>query len=336
MKIAVTADIHLANHREFSTILPDGTNSRLKIGSDALKFVTDDSKADVLVIAGDLFHDQESIDVSVLMETSKAISYASSHHQSVYILVGNHDQYLTNGNIHSLSQYVGHSNVFVIDQPHYDPFLNALFMPYIRDYSVWSEEFKKLVKQFPDASMAFLHADIIGASMNGGFLSSKGVPVEALMWSKIPIILSGHYHKPQCLYNLDGFQAHYVGSPYQLDRAESGEKKRYFSIDTSNFEVTSHPIVGFPEFKKVKDVAEAKKDGKNGHFVDLSCTPKEAEEIVKDGKKNVNLIVSKSVDQNLYIDHVHIEIPDALRNDLEKRGRLDLFDIALARLSSST
>lgn len=324
-QIYCTADSHLANHREFSTLLADGTNSRLKVGCDVLKYIIDRAANQVLVIAGDLFHDRESIDISVLKAASEVIEYAASKCAYTYLLAGNHDQYLAHGNIHSLQAFRNFRNVSVIDQPCYVSEIDSVMMPYMKDYDAWRREWAKVPIRDITCT-AFLHADIIGAEMNGGFMASRGVDLATLQSAHIPTIISGHYHKPQTL--APGI--HYVGSPYQLDRAEAGQQKRYMVCDADRCE--SFPITGFPEFTKVRTIEAARKASDDGNFVDISCSLAEAEKLVRLGKpSNVNMVLIRA-NADVLITHVPLGINEAVCEDLRLRGREDLIEKALSRL----
>lgn len=324
-KIFCTADIHLANHREFSTVLPDGTNSRLKIGCDVLRHIITKAANQVLVIAGDLFHDRESIDISVLRAASDVIEYASTRCAQTFLLAGNHDQYLSKGEIHSLQAFKNFRNVEVIDKPCYISEISSVMMPYLNDYDLWRQWWQKLPISGVTPT-AFLHADIIGAEMNGGFLASRGVDLQTLQRPEIPVIISGHYHKPQTL--APGI--YYVGSPYQLDRAEAGQQKRYFVCQDDQCD--SYDITGFPGFRKVKTIEAAQTASKNGDFVDVSCSLKDAEQLIRSGKPaNINMVLSRP-SNDIITDHVPLGVNEAVQEDLKRRGRPDLIELALSRL----
>jgi len=329
-------DIHLNEWDEFSTILPNGINSRLQVGLDAIDQIAKAAAGEVLVIAGDLFHTREEISVQVLYRAGDAIRRAASLCKEVLILVGNHDQHLKDGRVHSLGTFQS-NNVKVIDKPGIIPiegFGEVLFMPYNHDYDEFRDNYRELAET-QMCRLSILHADIIGFEMNSGFISTKGItPQFALNAGSdrnlIDLCISGHYHKPQQFGDLN---VHYVGSPYQMDRSEAGHEKRYLVV-SPDLSVESVPIVGLPVFRKVT-LTEARDLKKTADFVDVACDEGE----VRDGwseklPPNFNVILKR--DPKNESDFTSVELGSACQKWMKTRGREDLIEVAMERLSRNS
>jgi len=332
-KLFITGDVHLNEWDEFSTILPSGINSRLQVGLDSIDQLANAAKDQVLIIAGDLFHTREEISVQVLFRAGEAIRRASSLCKEVIILVGNHDQHLKDGRVHSLGTFQS-ENVRVIDKPEISEvsgFGKVLFMPYMNDYAEFGEAYKELA-QTQTSKISILHADIIGFEMNSGFVSTKGITPQFTLdagGSKnlIDLSISGHYHKPQ---KFGVLNVYYVGSPYQMDRSEAGHEKRYLVV-SKDLSVESVPFVGLPVFRKVT-LKEAKDLKKTNDFVDVSCD----EEEVRSGwseslPPNFNVVLKR--DSKNESDFTSVELSSACQKWFKDRGREDLIEVAMERMA---
>ena len=338
-KLFITGDVHLNEWDEFSTILPNGLNSRLQVGLDSIDQITKAAEGEVLVIAGDLFHTREELSVQVLFRAGEAIRRASEMCKEVILLVGNHDQHLKDGRVHSLGTFES-DNVRVVDSPeiyHIDGFGDVLFMPYMNDYETFGSVYSKLTSELTGRgnNLSILHADIVGFEMNSGFISTRGVTPQFTLdaggsTNIIDLCVSGHYHKPQKFGDLN---VHYVGSPYQMDRSEAGHEKRYLIV-SEDLAVTSVPFKGLPVFRKVS-LKEASEIKKTIDFFDVSC----AEEDVRDGwskelPSNFNIVLEKSSTNES--DFTSVEVSDAVQRWLRDRKHGSLIEKAMERLSRNS
>jgi DNA repair exonuclease SbcCD nuclease subunit len=332
-KLFITGDVHLNEWDEFSTILPSGINSRLQVGLDAIDQIANAAKDHVLIIAGDLFHTREEISVQVLFRAGEAIRRASAICKEVIILVGNHDQHLKDGRVHSLGTFQS-ENVRVVDKPEISEvngFGNVLFMPYMNDYEEFRIVYKDLVSE-QTSRISILHADITGFEMNSGFVSTKGITPEFTLSvdgcsNKIDLSISGHYHKPQKFGDLN---VYYVGSPYQMDRSEAGHEKRYLVV-SRDLSVESVPFVGLPIFRKVT-LKEAKEIKKTNDFVDVAC---DEEDVRKGWSENLpaNFNVVLKRDAKNESDFTSVELGSACQRWFKEKGREDLIETAMERMA---
>ncbi len=331
-KLFITGDVHLNEWDEFSTILPNGINSRLQVGIDSIVQIAEAAKDEVLIIAGDLFHTREELSVQVLFRAGEVIRYASLMCKEVIILVGNHDQHLKDGRVHSLGTFES-ANVRVIDKPgvyNVSDFGEVLFMPYMNDYEEFSKEYYNLTERFSGKGLSILHADIVGFEMNSGFLSTKGISPQFTLnagrdTNSISLCISGHYHKPQKFGDLN---VYYVGSPYQMDRSEAGHEKRYLVV-SEDLTVESILMKGLPVFRKVS-LKEASELGKTKDFVDVKCKEDEVKDVWSSLPGNFNIVLEKS-DKN-ETDFTSIEISEACQRWLREKGEPGLIETAMERL----
>ena len=338
MQLYITGDVHLNEWDEFSRILPNGLNSRLQVGLDAIDQIATAAAGETLIIAGDLFHTREELSVQVLYRAGEAIRKAADKCHEVIILVGNHDQHLKDGRVHSLGTFQS-SNVHVIDTPqllHLGDFGEVLMMPYMNDYEEFKATYRTLAERLKTGlRMSILHADIIGFEMNSGFLSTKGISPEFTLNAGtdrniINLSISGHYHKPQ---QFGSLPVYYVGSPYQMDRSEAGHEKRYLVV-SRDFDVKSVPFTGLPVFRKVT-LKEAVDHKETEDFVDVSCN----EDEVRDGwssnlPSNFNVVLSKSSTNES--DFTSVEIGSACQRWLKERGMDGSIEKAMERLARNS
>lgn len=332
-KLFITGDVHLNEWDEFSTILPSGINSRLQVGLDAIDQIASAARDQVLIIAGDLFHTREEISVQVLFRAGEAIRRASALCKEVIVLVGNHDQHLKDGRVHSLGTFQS-ENVRVIDKPeisNIDGFGKVLFMPYMNDYEQFGEVYRELART-KASKVSILHADIMGFEMNSGFVSTRGITPQFTLdaggnENLIDLSISGHYHKPQKFGVLD---VYYVGSPYQMDRSEAGHEKRYLVV-SKDLSVESVAFTDLPVFRKVT-LSEARDIKKTRDFVDVAC----GEEEVRNGwseslPPNFNVVLKR--DSKNESDFTSVELGSACQKWFKERGREDLIETAMERMS---
>lgn len=157
------------------------------------------------------------------------------------MLVGNHDQVSAGGQEHALEAVAAAASAagapaHVFDRPAL--FLGALWLPYRRDPAELSAAIAEAARAGAGAegknqgpSVVFAHTDVIGAAANEAFQSGKGLEPGAFparAWL-------GHYHKPHIVggggavggrkTKKPSAVVEYIGSPYQVSRAEAGQQK---------------------------------------------------------------------------------------------------------------
>ena len=107
-KILLWSDLHAHEFRPYSTILPNGMNSRL---ADAIECVNQihgysiKHDVDLVLFGGDMFHIRKNIAVQAFNEVFEAMSQFSLSKVPVLMLHGNHDQADKEGSVHSIHSF---------------------------------------------------------------------------------------------------------------------------------------------------------------------------------------------------------------------------------------
>ena len=203
-------------------------------------------KCDCLWDLGDTTDDRTSIPVPVIDVLCRNLERFPRSDYSVK-LIGNHEQYLRNTQVHVGKLFSPYFNVVesnsVIPVPGKNARILACSYP-SKDHETvqWLESNRKSSLR----TVVLGHLQVVGAVTSSGELL-EGVPKDSLTWADLCLL--GHIHKPQSL----SAKTHYVGSPFQQDWGESQEDKRVGIVDITDnsVKVTWIPIAGFPEYKKV-------------------------------------------------------------------------------------
>ncbi len=197
-----------------------------------------------IAFLGDFWHARGAIPVEPLIEALDAIR---SWTRPCVMIPGNHDQVTAGGEVHALTPLAtaNPTRVKIISRP--TVWRNALWLPYRRDASVVKNAVEAAWSVDADWSVdaedgrlvraVFCHADVIGASMNESFQARDGLdpsllegPAAGAAGYRIPVY-TGHYHKPHTVPNTN---ITYVGSPYQVSRAEAGQAKALVVLDAAD------------------------------------------------------------------------------------------------------
>ena len=212
---------------------------------------------------GDFWHARGSLPVRPLNAVLEEV--ARWRDIPLLMLVGNHDQVSAGGEEHALEAVAAAASAagapaHVFDRPAL--FLGALWLPYRRDPAELSAAIAAAAAEGAGGaggapSVVFAHTDVIGAAANDAFQCGKGLEPGAFparAWL-------GHYHKPHVVGGGASASAgaaaaaaaeaaaaegeelgaprragrrkktkpssvvEYVGSPYQVSRAEAGQRK---------------------------------------------------------------------------------------------------------------
>lgn len=225
-RIYVLGDLHLGIKNasiEWSDIQ---TQYLLKDFINSIEDDGFDPNLDILIQVGDWHHVRESTNVriqNVSFEVAKVLT--DRFKKGVHVILGNHDVYYKDKTeVHSL---IGmdkmFNNFYVYDSPtkiNINGIHKILLMPWIDS----TDKFKKELDRFPGTDYMFCHADIKGAALSKTTKLEHGVEYSDLTGFKK--IYSGHIHIRQSKNNLI-----YVGTPYQMDRGDSGNSKGFYVLD---------------------------------------------------------------------------------------------------------
>ena len=275
-----------------------------------------------IIFLGDLWHHRGFVQVNCL----NAILAAMANWKVPIIMIpGNHDQVDYRGLEHALTPLC---NAYRIHSPntnndcldhntdsttftaklqqqyngplilsHPTKFMNALFIPHIRD-----KELMKSILCSTEAitsSALFVHADVKGASMNDLITSRYGLSESIFPTNKY--IYSGHFHKPHEIQigkkkslksssssTSSSSSIRYVGSPYQTSLSESGQIKSLLLVDSNNGWqcIDEIPIDVGPRYHRISSLHHfldcssiGQGDIQSGDKVVVTVDPQELEEM---------------------------------------------------------
>lgn len=192
-KLAIFSDLHLHPFPAFSTIGPDGINTRLMDIATILRKIlreAEEAKCEAVLFCGDFFHTRK-IDVQTLDTAAKAIHDTDI---PIHAISGNHDQNDGIGQLHSLRSLKGRINILDFYEGNTAEVagFSILGIPYqgSRDALLGHMEGK------PDIML--LHTGFNGALMGADFIADDGSYLaEEDLHDKAGIVFTGHFHQPQ-------------------------------------------------------------------------------------------------------------------------------------------
>lgn len=256
--IAVTADIHAANHKPFATVLANGRNSRLQAILDSVRWIAQDARergCKYFCNAGDLFHSRKTIEVSVLSAVSELIDELSESFRKVILVVGNHDLSLTSGGGNSPSAFK-RKNVLVVDRPTIVKCGQLIVgcIPWIPQRLAFVKAIKRVSGR--------CHGIVTHAALDRSWAGPSDWEVEgdidlSDVVGKHRWVLMGHFHKSQSWRIKNVFVA-YTGSSIQHSFGERKEPKGYW-IATRSKEPVFIENPNLPQFVQVEHKRDLKK-----------------------------------------------------------------------------
>lgn len=343
-RIVFCADVQLHNHPQNASVLDNGLNSRFYYGLETLKQAARVANGGTLVINGDLFDHRRFLEIDVLVHTYRTITEIARTLDKVIIVVGNHDQFLRDGSVHSTEIFKFTSkNIVVVDTwqiidlgPEYGSTSLCCHA-----FSLDIESVKDFVinKASLVGGILVLHQEVVGASM-GHSICEKGLRMDDLHADKFTYVMLGHFHAPQSL----AANVFYIGSPYQVDRSEAGDQKRFLVWEAGK--LSQHNVTGIPRylsFPSVEAYEKAKREGDVSpvDFVDFVVGDTDYEKAKKladtsPTMKAIYVPEEKAGDgsPSAAVDLEDMSVVSAVCAYLERTGGERLKEEALARLSA--
>ena len=231
-KIFLLGDLHLgvrSNSIEWSNIQQDFLLDHFIKQVDEEGF---DPEHDILVQLGDWHHVRESTNVRILDFSLKvAETFTKKFKRGVYVILGNHDVYYKDRvDVHSLLGFdeifknfhvFQRAEEFILDNHKF------LMLPWVESV----EQLKSTVDLYSGkCDYIFCHEDIKGVQLNKFTKLEHGLDQGDLLgYSKI---YSGHIHIRQEAKNFI-----YVGTPYEMDRGDTGNSKGFYVLDLSTSKI---------------------------------------------------------------------------------------------------
>lgn len=205
-KILAFGDEHISSYHQFSKIQPTGFSVResehLLIAKQIVEYMKKyEGTLESIVFLGDLLHPVgTNISCDNLLTATEFIRIIQEEciKQNIifYMLVGNHDQNATTGNVHShkLIPFKYYQNIKVIDQ--LSEIDGYVFLPHVTNNESYIDSYLNSITD-KDQKIVFSHLDIRGATLFGDIVCDKGIKFDAL--SEFKVVLQGHFHVPQKL-----------------------------------------------------------------------------------------------------------------------------------------
>lgn len=181
---------------------------------------------------GDVFDNRVSMNIKIKNAVLDIFENILGAYK-IYLLIGNHDSYYTNTIETNALKFLDKlNNVTVIDKPHLVEVKGRkiYLVPWIVSDKAFLNELSNL-KDKVDICMG--HFAINGFHLNKYRIEDGGLTPEHFF--KFPMVFSGHLHA-RGVKKFDGCEIVYVGSPYQLTRADCGEPRGYCILNMETLE----------------------------------------------------------------------------------------------------
>ena len=269
MKFIAYSDPHAHPHQNYSKLLPDGMNSRLKNIVDVVREIYNAAnRLKIPVISGgDMFQVKNSMHVLAYNEIAEILKARSrcEREECDIICIGNHDIATHDGTRHALEPLIGLPGLLIPpdDQNlyHYSKDMQTIFVviPYQMEHGRFSQDkFNKCLenaKHFlsdKDAETTVLISHLFTHELMKKHLDRDGDFSGAELLDIFDLVLLGHHHIHDVIEGpTDALgrtkKVISIGSPIQLRSDERGEKKGYLIIDTDDLTFEFVPIES-PEF----------------------------------------------------------------------------------------
>jgi DNA repair exonuclease SbcCD nuclease subunit len=277
MRVALTGDLHFGVKDSDKTF----QNSQFEFMAQMVMECKAEKISEIFIL-GDLFDTRHSLNVLTL---DRVIDFFLDHEEdevTFHILLGNHDLYYKNSLlVNSLKVLRGIRNIRIYDHPKqvgitHRPMadgnkmvvFDTLVVPWVTDYEQFRNE---VIGKYPETKRIFGHFDVIGAKMDNFQVSENGFEKEELL-NSWQYVYSGHYHHHSETVVGDK-RLVYIGSPYQITRAEI-EPKGYYILDTDDESLTFKRNTCCIEYKKLTypEFPEDPDDFITGNIVDVEIS----------------------------------------------------------------
>ena len=325
MKILILGDLHLGfrnSNQVFFDMMKDFFSKTL------FPYIKDNG-IEVVLQLGDVHDRRKSIDfIIAAWITNHFFRWFEDEKVHFWSIVGNHDSYYKNTiSIDGMSQLSERLDyVHIIKEPTLLTFDNQKFMmvPWVCDEN--RESCAKAVTENADPESFLLgHFELSGFEMVRGFKSDVDCLDRSIIrqWKKV---FSGHYHLTSEHDNII-----YVGTPYELNWNDYGDRKRFFVYDTEDKSI-EEVLTRNSIFKKVivaPETSNASFEDCSGKFVKISIEegmkPKELEKILanitQSGALNVKCITAQqAVEDEAIVDDTDNPIK-MVSNDISLRWK---------------
>lgn len=280
------ADLHLHERKEFG-VMDGEISSRLKEGLSIIEQIgglVDKHNISEVIVLGDIFELKDRVPNHVLVAFAESLHKI---HSPIKVLLGNHDFKVKR---YSSLKLFSLGDLFtLIDRPTYMKLSNGLrvgFLPFFREYTDFEFFWERLHNQ-SEFDLFCFHQAIPGVV----YKSKNKIPgTFNLTMFRDTLYLAGHIHQ-HCQV---GDKIMYLGSPYQVNFNEVGDKKYVWLLDSKIMKL--RPVeLDYPRFVTT-NINEEVTDSVTGNYVKLigEITPdkkpmvvQKREEVMSLGAKGV-------------------------------------------------
>jgi len=223
-----------------------------------------------------------------------------------YFLIGNHCWFNLDCEDHSLKVLNELPNVTIIDKPF--RLDRMLMMPFYSNI----DSFKKdLIRNIGKTDVLFMHQGVVGFDYGNGYIAdgSGSGELEDVIVHKIPLVISGHFHKYAQKKNIT-----FLGAPFSHNFGESNQEK-YLGIydsETNSLELRESLL---PRHLTMEYNCSNKNEGLDSLIKSLDET--DSIRIILTGTE----LEVKSIDKNKY---PNIKFIEKISDDLQAED--DLID----------
>ena len=206
-----------------------------------IKKIIIDNEFDYVIILGDVLHNHEKINTTVLNMAVNLFEFISKK-TKLYVIVGNHDyinnsQFLTSN--HWMNCLNGYKNIHIIDNVvkviHGEH--KFVLCPYVPNGRL--EEALNNINDWKEMDIIFAHQELRSVKINtNGRISTTGD-----IWCKhYPTIISGHIHHKQKIDNII-----YTGSSLPTSFSDSDKKYiLHFTLNNDKSFVENYILLNIP------------------------------------------------------------------------------------------
>jgi len=212
-------------------------------------------EASILVITGDMFENDDSIN-TIMMNNVINMFYEFSQIIDIHLIVGNHDTpYKNKNDVNTIKPFYYMKNVHVYDKPakiETADDRHIVMMPWFSD-----ETKVKEILSNPENHDCYT----VGHNYVNGFMYENGMPIQNVLTiedhSNIKIAFYGHNHKKQVKDNVIS-----VGAPYQMKKSDIMNEPGFYHVVFEgdeprisflpNHYSPTYKIVNLPEIMEMK------------------------------------------------------------------------------------
>jgi len=307
-KVLLTSDWHIE-----SGIYTD-------IGIDYISYLQDFCKKEGItdiIIAGDIFEKSAKIHNDAFIPLFFKFKELKDNGLNIIIILGNHDIY----NVEN-SSLVETFSVF-------GKVVKSFEQIQLGGRTIDLLPYTKNVDDIPESgNILITHLSIADFQFDNKYHVNEKAGFSRKLFKDYNKVFSGHFHRPQNKGNIV-----YMGSPYQMNFGEIGQKKGFITLDLDNYEWKRHYYTQAPTYKKING-EDFNKEDVNNSFVQVVIKEKldnyvklkhilyekgalEITPYFVDNTEELNINDKASIDMNSSIKDM---VKDFILNDINSEG----------------